>query len=61
MAFLPLAAKPRKFDLSFLRPDDSEETQFRCQVEGIFPEPQVLMYRVEQMHSAGKSSIDDLY
>ena len=49
-----LAAKPRKFDLSFRRPVDSEETQFKCQVEGIFPEPQVLMYRVEQTQIAGE-------
>ncbi|OQR72287.1 hypothetical protein BIW11_10482 [Tropilaelaps mercedesae] len=51
-------ARPKKFDLSFLRPDDSEETQFRCQVEGIFPEPQVLMYRIEQMHIAGSEYLN---
>ncbi|OQR72241.1 hypothetical protein BIW11_10513 [Tropilaelaps mercedesae] len=55
-------AKPKKFDLSFQRPAHSEETQFRCQVEGIFPAPQVLMYRVEQMHVAGNDylSVDNM-
>ncbi|XP_022709324.1 uncharacterized protein LOC111272252 isoform X2 [Varroa jacobsoni] len=51
-------AKPKKFDLSFQRPAHSEETQFRCLVEGIFPEPQVLMYRVEQMHIAGNDYLN---
>ncbi|OQR70302.1 hypothetical protein BIW11_11714, partial [Tropilaelaps mercedesae] len=46
-------AKPRRFSLSFRRPADSSETQFKCQVEGIFPQPQLHMYRVEQTRIAG--------
>ncbi|XP_018494830.1 uncharacterized protein LOC100900492 [Galendromus occidentalis] len=55
-------AKPRIFDLSLLRADHSEETRFRCKIEGVFPEPLLHMYRMERTQIAGSEymTVDNL-